>query len=75
MLILNVFFKKLIVILNIILLAHTQKKYQDHVPCSFAYKIVCVDNRFGKKINLYRGTPLISLLNYFLVSTIIAKKW
>ena len=21
----------------------TQKKYQDHLPCSFAYKVVCVD--------------------------------
>ena len=23
------------------------KKYQDHVPCSFAYKVVCVDNKFS----------------------------
>ena len=22
------------------------KKYQDHIPCSFAYKVVCVDDRF-----------------------------
>ena len=22
------------------------EKYQDHIPCSFAYKIVCIDNRF-----------------------------
>ena len=22
------------------------KKYQDHVPCSFAYKVVCIDDRF-----------------------------
>ena len=29
------------------------QKYRDHVPCSFAYKVVCVDNRFSKKINLY----------------------
>ena len=26
------------------------KKYQDHVPCSFAYKLVCVDNEFTKPI-------------------------
>ena len=26
------------------------KKYQDHVPCSFAYKAVCVDNKFSKPI-------------------------
>ena len=29
------------------------KKYQEHVPCSFAYKAVCVDNKFSKKIALY----------------------
>ena len=23
------------------------KKYHDHVPCSFAYKIACIDNRFS----------------------------
>ena len=26
------------------------QKYQDHIPCSFAYKLVCVDNRFSKQI-------------------------
>ena len=31
------------------------KKYQDHVPCSFAYKLVCVDNKFSKDVVLYRG--------------------
>ena len=30
-------------------------KYQDHIRCSFAYKLVCVDNKFGKDIVLYRG--------------------
>ena len=29
------------------------RKYQNHVPCSFAYKVVCVDNKFSKKIVLY----------------------
>ena len=24
------------------------KKYQNHVPCSFAYKVVCIDKRFRK---------------------------
>ena len=23
------------------------EKYEDHVPCSFAYKVVCVDNKFS----------------------------
>ena len=31
------------------------KKYQDHIPCSFAYKVVCVDDRFTKPIVGYRG--------------------
>ena len=31
------------------------KKYQDHVPCSFAYKAVCVDNKFNKPIVVFRG--------------------
>ena len=26
------------------------KKYQDHIPSSFAYKVVCVDDRFTKPI-------------------------
>ena len=31
------------------------KKYEDHIPCSFAYKLVCADDRFSKPILLYRG--------------------
>ena len=31
------------------------EKYQDHVPCSFAYKIVCTDDKFTKPIIIYRG--------------------
>ena len=31
------------------------KKYQDHIPCSFAYKLICVDERFNKPIVLYRS--------------------
>ena len=30
-------------------------KYQDHIPCSFAYKLVCVDDEYSKDIVLYRG--------------------
>ena len=30
------------------------KKYQNHVPWSFAYKIVCIDDKFSKPIALYR---------------------
>ena len=31
------------------------KKYHDHVSCSFAYEIVCIDHRFSKPIIIYRG--------------------
>ena len=31
------------------------KKYQDHIPCSFAYKLVCVDDEFTKPIVVFRG--------------------
>ena len=30
-------------------------KYQNHVGCSFAYKLVCVDDQFGKPFELYIG--------------------
>ena len=30
------------------------RKYQDHIPCSFAYKVACID-RFSKPIVVYRG--------------------
>ena len=33
----------------------TQKKYQDHVRCSFAYKLVCVDEEFTKPIVAFSG--------------------
>ena len=31
------------------------KKYQDHIPCSFVYKVVCIDDRFTKPTVVYRG--------------------
>ena len=30
------------------------KKYQDHVPCSFAYNFVCIDDKFTNPIVVYR---------------------
>ena len=30
-------------------------KYQDRIPCSFAYKLVCVGGNFSKSIVVYRG--------------------
>ena len=31
------------------------KKYHEHVPCSYAYQVVCIDDRFSKSIVVYRG--------------------
>ena len=31
------------------------KKYQDHIPCSFSDKVVSVDDKFTKRIAVYRG--------------------
>ena len=31
------------------------RKYEDQVPCSFAYKLVCVDDKFTKPILVFRG--------------------
>ena len=36
------------------------KKYQDHIPCSFAYKLVCLDSKFSKDIVVYRGKNAVS---------------
>ena len=53
------------------------EKYQDYVPCSFAYKVTCVNNKFSKKVVLYRRKKKMlftDLLKQFLMSMIIAKK-
>ena len=31
------------------------QKYQDHIPCSFASKFVCVDEKFTKPMAVFRG--------------------
>ena len=31
------------------------KRYQDHIPCSFAYMLVCVDDKFTNRIVVFRG--------------------
>ena len=36
------------------------RKYQDHVPCNFAYKVVSIDNKYSKKIVLYRGRNAVN---------------
>ena len=36
------------------------KKYQKHIPCSFAYKVVCIDDKFSKSVVLYRGKNAVN---------------
>ena len=31
------------------------KKYQDHIPCSFTYKVDCVGDRFTKPVAVFTG--------------------
>ena len=31
------------------------KKHHEHIPCSFAYKVVCIDDKFSKAVVVYRG--------------------
>ena len=37
------------------------RKYQDNIPCSFAYKLVCIDNKYSKKIVLDRGKNFVNV--------------
>ena len=30
--------------------SYTKKEYQDQVPCNFADKVVCIDDKFSKPI-------------------------
>ena len=49
-------------------------KYQDHIPCSFAYKLVCIDDKYSKYIVLYRGTmQFINLFKVFLMNILIVE--
>ena len=54
-------------------------KYQDHVPCSFAYKLVCIDDKLSKDIALYRGKNAVfkfiqSIFNEYSYCKSIIKK-
>ena len=31
------------------------KGVEYHIPCSFSYKVVCTNNKFSKRVVLYRG--------------------
>ena len=51
------------------------KKYHEHVPCSYAYKVVCIDDRFSKSIVVYRDKNVAyDLLKQFLKNINTLKK-
>ena len=47
------------------------EKYQGHIPCSFAYKFVCVDNKFNKKVIPCRGKNAV----YIFIEAILKRVW
>ena len=49
------------------------KKYQDHVPCSFGYKVSCID-LVSQLLFLGEKMLFMNLLKQFLRSINIAKK-
>ena len=54
-------------------------KYQDHIPSSFAYKVVCVDNKYSKDVVLYRDKNsvkkcLMSIFKEYDYCTSVIKK-
>ena len=51
---------------------YLHKKYHEHVPCSYAYKVVCNDDRFSKPIVVYRG---INAADEFIKSIIKEHKY
>ena len=51
------------------------KKYHDHIPCSFAYKVVCLDNKFSNPAILYRGKNAVNrFIEAILEEMIFTKK-
>ena len=51
------------------------RKYRDHVPCGFAYKVVCITiNLVEKLFFTEQKTLFTNLLKQFLVSIVIAEK-
>ena len=56
------------------------RKYQDHVPCSFSYKVVCIDDKFSKDVVLCRGKNavfkfIISILKEYDYCKKVMKKY
>ena len=73
MLILSVFLKKLNVFL-LKIIVHKQKNIDHIFLVVLLTKVVCIDNKFSKKVVLYIGKmPFTHLLKQFLVNTVIVR--
>ena len=48
------------------------KKYQNHIPCGCAYKVVCIDDIFTKDIVIYRGKDCV---NKFMLKERVLKEY
>ena len=48
------------------------KKYHEHVPCSYAYKVACIDDKYSKSIVVYRG---VNAAYEFIRSTLTEHKY
>ena len=43
------------------------KKYQDHIVCSYGYKLICVDERYNKPYKTYFGEDAFDkFINYMI---------
>ena len=42
------------------------------IPCSFAYKVVCIDDKFKKPVVLYRGKNAV---NKFIEGTLLENEY
>ena len=43
------------------------KKYQKHIPCSFAYKVVCIGDTFSNPVVIYKDKfteAILTEINY-----------
>ena len=52
------------------------EKYQDHIPNSFGYKVVCADDNLSKTIFLYRGKNAVyKFIDAVLKEDDYCKRW
>ena len=73
MLIFSLFWKELKVMIEIKTLHYW--KYKSHIPFSFAYKVLCIDDKLSKPV-FFKDEKMqsIGLLKQFLKKWVIAKK-